>query len=151
MLTSIAALLICHQQVAESAEPRNDASCVAGAAARYRVPKELLQAIAKIESGGNYLATHKNKNGTEDIGLMQINSAWLPTLAKYGINRQSLFDPCISTHVAAWVLAGNFARYGYDWRAVDAYNTSKPIRYSIYTRKVARSLQYSPKKGTQIE
>ncbi len=33
--------------------------------------------------------TNKNTNGSEDIGLMQINSAHLPRLAKFGITRQS--------------------------------------------------------------
>ena len=36
---------------------------------------------------------------------MQINSSWLPILAKYGIAKSDLLNPCVNTHVGAWVLA----------------------------------------------
>lgn len=77
------------------------ASCFEEAASRYQVPVELLQAIAHVESGGNPHARNINKDGSEDVGLMQINSRWLPVLAKYGISREHLFDACLNTHVGA--------------------------------------------------
>ena len=83
------------------------------AAARYRVSSELLYAIARTESALDPQAVGRNRNGTRDIGLMQINSAWLPTLAAHGIGERDLFDPCTSIHVGAWILAGNVQRLGY--------------------------------------
>lgn len=51
---------------------------------------------------------------------MQINSSWLPKLARCGITEQSLYDPCTNTLVGAWVLAGNFRDLGYNWNAIGA-------------------------------
>ena len=45
----------------------------------------------------------RNRDGSRDIGLMQINSSWLPTLVGHGINDHHLFDACTSIHVGACV------------------------------------------------
>lgn len=115
-------------------------ACWDEAAARYQVDGALLYAIAQTESGMNPLALGRNRNGSRDIGLMQINSAWLPTLATYGISERDLYQPCTSIHVGAWVLAGNFHRLGYTWDAVGAYNAASPDLRLAYARKVHRNL-----------
>ena len=56
------------------------AACFEQAAQRYQVPVELLKAISTVESNGNPNAVNKNKNGSVDIGHMQINDWWLPKL-----------------------------------------------------------------------
>ena len=58
-------------------------ACWEQAASRYQVDPALLYAIARTESGVNLAAWHRNRDGSFDIGLMQINSAWFPTLAHY--------------------------------------------------------------------
>ena len=115
-------------------------ACWNEAAARYQVDSSLLYAIAQTESGMNPLAVGRNRNGSRDIGLMQINSAWLPTLAAYGISERDLFQPCTSIHVGAWLLAHNFQRLGYNWDAVGAYNAVSPELRLAYARKVHRNL-----------
>lgn len=45
-------------------------------AAMYNVPPYLMVAIAEVESAWNPNAIHRNNNGTEDRGLMQLNSSW---------------------------------------------------------------------------
>jgi soluble lytic murein transglycosylase-like protein len=121
-------------------------ACWDDAASRYQVNSTLLYAIARTESGLNPKAIGRNTNGSRDIGLMQINSAWLPTLARYGITERELFDPCTSIHVGAWILAGNIQRLGYTWDAVGAYNTPNPALARTYINKVRRHLQtdYTP-------
>src|SRR5690606_36371621 len=74
------------------------------------------------------------------IGLMQINSAWLPVLGRWGITEERLYEPCISAYVGAWILAGNIARHGRTWRAVGAYNAVTPSRQLAYVRKVQKQL-----------
>ena len=56
-------------------------ACWDDAAQRYQVSSALLYAIARTESGLNPQAVGRNGNGSRDIGLMQINSAWLPPMA----------------------------------------------------------------------
>ncbi|TFY90769.1 invasion protein IagB [Pseudomonas kairouanensis] len=100
------------------------AYCWGEVASRYDIEPELLQAIAAVESGYRADAmNHANRNGTWDIGLMQINSIHLPRLLKLGITEERLLaEPCLSVEVGASILAGFIQRFGYNWTAVGAYN-----------------------------
>lgn len=102
-------------------------ACWKEAAQRYGVPSELLYAIARTESNLNPQAvnrSHLQRTGSYDIGLMQINSTHLRTLARYGIRESDLYEPCINLHVGAWLLADSFSRRGVSWDAVGAYNAA---------------------------
>ncbi|ONH57125.1 invasion protein IagB [Pseudomonas cedrina subsp. cedrina] len=100
------------------------AYCWESAASRFDIEPELLQAIAAVESGFQAQAmNHANRNGTHDIGLMQINSIHLPRLIKQGITEERLInEPCLSVEVAASILAEFIQRFGYNWTAVGSYN-----------------------------
>lgn len=102
----------------------NVTACWEAAATRYGVDARLLYAVASVESSLNpNVINRDNPYGSSyDIGLMQINSSHLPKLSKYGITEVALLDACTNMHVGAWILAGNFARYGVTWEAVGAYN-----------------------------
>lgn len=116
-------------------------ACWEAAAARYGVNPHLLVAIAKTESGMNPRAINRsNKNGSYDIGLMQINSRWLPTLRKFGIEEEHLWDPCVNIHVGAWVLGDNMRRLGNSWEAVGAYNAANPELRLKYAQRVYRNI-----------
>ncbi|RJF92129.1 lytic transglycosylase domain-containing protein [Noviherbaspirillum saxi] len=108
---------------------------------KYGISPYLLHAIAKTESGLNPKAINRsNRNGTYDVGLMQINSSWLPTLARHGIKEEHLYEPCVSIEVGAWILAQNIRRLGYSWDAVGAYNSGNPNIGRKYATKVYRNL-----------
>jgi len=99
------------------------AYCWSRAGQQHAIEPELLQAIAEVESGQRSGAMNYNKDGTRDIGLMQINSSHLSRLGAQGITEQRLLDePCLSVQVGASVLAGFVSLYGYNWTAVGAYN-----------------------------
>ena len=98
------------------------ATCWEEAARTYNIPVSVLKAVAQTESHSRPGATHRNADGTHDVGLMQINSAWLPTLAQYGIQENDLRDACTNLKVGAWILARNAMRLGWNWDAIGAYN-----------------------------
>jgi soluble lytic murein transglycosylase-like protein len=117
------------------------ADCWRLVGAKYAVEPELLYAIAIVESGLRPDATNANKNGSRDLGLMQINSMHMPGLYKRGITEQRLLDePCLSIDVGASILVGFMSRYGYNWTAVGAYNAgnaaNKQEARLRYARKV---------------
>ena len=117
------------------------AHCFEQAGARYGIAPVLLEAISTVESGGNPQARNLNRDGSEDLGHMQINSRWLGILASYGIDRQKLLDPCLNTHVGAWILAQNVRQHGYGWEAVGAYNARSPAKRNAYSHRVAARLK----------
>lgn len=94
-----------------------------GAAQRYGVPPEILEAISLVESRRNPLAVGVNKNKTVDLGHMQVNSDWN---GKKGIDWSKLTDSQYCTYVAAWILANELQRYnGNIWDAVASYHIGK--------------------------
>ncbi|MCJ8204780.1 transglycosylase SLT domain-containing protein [Pseudomonas sp. RGM2987] len=120
--------------------------CWSRAGQLHAIEPALLQAIADVESGLKPDAINHNRNGTRDIGLMQINSIHLPRLRARGITEQRLLEePCLSVEVGASVLAEFIARYGYNWTAVGAYNAgNSPHRQAArlrYARKVWQRYQ----------
>jgi soluble lytic murein transglycosylase-like protein len=116
-------------------------ACWEQAAQKYGLNVHLLHAIAKTESSLNPAAVNRsNNNGSYDVGLMQINSSWLPRLRRYGIEEKDLYEPCVSIDVGAWILAHNIRQFGNTWAAVGAYNTPNPTRGLQYALRVYRNL-----------
>ena len=112
-------------------------ACFDRAAERYSVEKRLLKAIAKTESNFNPKAINQNSNQSTDIGILQINSFWLPTLAKFNIHSENLLNACVNIHIGAWILSQNIvSSQGNIWRAVGAYNAKSPDLQVIYANKV---------------
>jgi len=117
------------------------ADCLNDAAVYHHLSPALVHAIAQHESGMRANAVNENGDGSEDIGLMQINSSWLPTLSRYGINRSQLFNACVNAYVGSWILASNIKEFGMSWRAVGAYNARSPDKQLVYARAIYRRLQ----------
>lgn len=116
-------------------------ACWEEAGRKYGINPWLLVAIARTESGLNPRAVNRgNGNGSYDVGLMQINSAWLPMLRSYGIDEERLFEPCTNITVGAWILAQNMRRLGATWEAVGAYNAASHEKRVRYATSVYRNL-----------
>ena len=112
--------------------------CFLLAGERYGVSPLLLKAIARQESGLNPTALNRNANGSTDVGLMQINSSWLPVLARHGVKEADLRVPCANILVGAWILGSNFRSMGRNADALGAYNARDPVKRLAYARQVLR-------------
>ncbi|MEO7326566.1 MAG: lytic transglycosylase domain-containing protein [Dokdonella sp.] len=89
-----------------SPDPVHDIGyCVSQASDDFKVPRVVILLILDTE-GGWVGAEARNKNGTSDFGPMQVNSSWLPTLAKFGITRDLLQNhACTNIYTGTWILA----------------------------------------------
>ena len=84
------------------APQQNRVVCSISAAAEYKIPANIVLAVAEQEAGrpGLWVA---NRNGTYDVGSMQFNTAYLHDLKKYGIIPQDVAAAgCYSLDPAAW-------------------------------------------------
>ena len=112
--------------------------CFDEAGEMFGIPPELLQAIAKVESNYDPSAIHRNKNGSCDRGLMQINSWWADKLGSDVWTR--IDEPCVNVMVGAGILADLIKRHGYIWKSVGYYHSRDVVRQKTYIQKVHREL-----------
>jgi Transglycosylase SLT domain len=117
-------------------------ACMAVVAAFYRLPPEALPAIHRIE-GGHAGSVGHNRNGTDDLGIMQVNTAWLPELAhrthvpqsrlRIALIRQDCFNVAVAGAILRIYL--NEA-HGDAMTAIGYYHSHTPGRREAYAMRV---------------
>ena len=118
------------------------ADCFDDAAAYQKVNPTMLRGIQHVENApGNPKAIGRNKNGSVDYGLMQINSIHLPELKKHGIRRKDLMNSCKNIYVAAWLLRRSMNRYGNNWAAAGGYHSDALKERAKYAAKVQKAVK----------
>lgn len=128
-----------------SVTPPQYIQCFKDASNRFQIDHRLLIAIAQVESemvpGAIGYNRKKGVVVSEDVGLMQINSSWFPTLAGMGITRRDLIEkPCQNIYVGAWILAKNIAANGVNWESVGAYNAGFKNANAEFRLKYAKKV-----------
>ncbi|WP_144106812.1 lytic transglycosylase domain-containing protein [Paraburkholderia sp. BCC1886] len=112
------------------------ADCFDHAATAEGVSARLLRAIAHVESNSNPRAIRHNRNGSIDIGIMQINTVHMPELNKRGIHRRDLLNSCKNIYTAAWLLRRNLNAHQSLWTAVGNYHSATPKFHREYLHLV---------------
>lgn len=112
-------------------------SCINEAAYEYHIPAKLIISVLNVERGRAGLAV-RNKNGTYDLGPMQINSgAWWPMLYKYDITpREVLYNPCRNVSVGTWILAKAISNGQDLFSGIGNYHSAAPYYNKSYKLKV---------------
>lgn len=105
--------------------------CISKVSEKYGINPEIFYAIAKIESGFNPYAYRKNRNGTVDIGLMQINSQ---TARHFGYSPSQLWDICTNVEVAALKLRSCYQIYGESLKTIGCYHSNTAYHMRKYIR-----------------
>jgi hypothetical protein len=84
-------------------------ACMLTVAAAAHLPPRVLPVIHAIEGGAAGTIT-KDANGTEDLGVMQVNTLWVPAIAAAARMTPSaaqnhlVNDPCFNIAAAALIL-----------------------------------------------
>ncbi len=124
------------------------ATCIMLASQTYSVPPAVMVGIYKAE-GGKVGQEVRNTNGTADLGPMQINTLWIPQLAKHwgvseGVARQWVRDDaCTNTGVAAWILRSHLDETGSLSKAIAQYHSRTPHVGGRYKKRVIALMKQS--------
>jgi len=116
--------------------------CSISAAAQYGIPANVMLAVAERENGRPGLA-RRNSNGTDDLGAMQLNTAYIASLRRYGITPADALAPgCYSYNLAAWRIRGHIAHDKGDlWTRAANYHSYTPAKNQIYRASLIESAQ----------
>ena len=126
--------------------PQALALCIFTAAQTYVVPPSVILGILSVE-GGRIGQAVKNTNDTYDLGPMQINTLWIPELAKFwNVDKKEATrlvrdDPCINIGVGAWILRKNMDRTGSLNKGIAHYHSGTPKLGSKYRKKVISAMK----------
>ncbi len=89
---------------------------------------------------------HRNSNGTEDLGVMQVNTTWLPYLSVYTrlpeeeVRARLLGRVCFNVAAAGLIMRIYLDETGGDlMRAVGDYHSHTPALNQDYQVRVLRS------------
>jgi soluble lytic murein transglycosylase-like protein len=93
--------------------------------------------------GGRPGLESPNKDGSADLGVMQINTLWIAPLARHTgqpesmIRRRLLHDPCFNIATAGAIVRIYLNRSnGNLMQAIGDYHSHTPVRNSSYRLKV---------------
>jgi hypothetical protein len=137
--------------LAHRAQPagRDDAklaACILEASEGRRWLEKTLWGLRDQEAGW-IGAQVKNRNGTHDLGPLQVNSWWVPKLAKL-TGRQAahihwwlVHDPCFNVRTARWIFLSALSETRDYWKAIGVYHSPSSWRQSTYAVNVARRMR----------
>jgi soluble lytic murein transglycosylase-like protein len=115
------------------------AACLMLASHTYQVPPAVMIGIMHVEGGRVGQEVGPNFNGTYDLGPMQVNTAWVPMLARaWGLDQRTARavvrdDGCVNVKVAAWILHKGITETGSVYGGIAHYHSATPwlgVRYA---------------------
>jgi hypothetical protein len=113
-------------------------------AAFYQLPPQALPAIHAVENGRAGIV-RRNRNGSEDLGLMQINTLWLPLLSRgtglsiTRLRRALIQQECFNVAVAGAILRIYLHETGDLAKAIGYYHSHTPALSEAYQARVFSS------------
>lgn len=126
------------------------AACLLLASQTYQVPPAVMIGIMHIEGGHVGQQVGPNVNGTYDLGPMQVNTRWMPELARaWSVDHRTAHrlvrdDGCVNVRVAAWILSKKIKEAGSLYGGIAYYHSATP---GIGTRYAAKVVGLMERKG----
>ena len=128
-------------------------ACMVAAASFHHLPVQALAAIQSVE-GGTVGAIIGNKDGSADLGLMQVNTQWVPAIARATranpevVRTKLIQDGCYNVKVAAAILdVYKVEAHGNMLEAVGFYHSHTPALKAAYQTKVLAAASNLRKRG----
>ena len=128
-------------------------ACMALVASIYHLPPRVLPSIQAIE-GGWPGAVIRNANGSEDLGVMQVNTLWIGPLVRYtglpapAVRQKLVALPCFNIAAAGAILRNYMDEANGDlMQAIGYYHSHRPalgLPYQVRVRDAAAMLFSRP-------
>jgi hypothetical protein len=117
-------------------------ACMLAVATFYGLPPRVLPAIQAVE-GGQVGTASRNSDGSEDLGVMQVNTRWLgpiaqlTSLSEATVRERLTGDACFNIAAAGAILHGHLQQANGDlMRAVGNYHSRTPELHAAYAARV---------------
>jgi hypothetical protein len=130
-------------------------ACMTLVASLYNLPPRVLPSIHAVE-GGQVATAHPNRDGSEDLGYMQVNTRWLPLLSRYtgqtkeAVRQNLLSRVCYNVAAAGLIMRTYLDETSGDlMRAIGDYHSHTPPLNRAYQAMVLGSAAklFSPNKN----
>ena len=122
------------------------ANCISQAAHGNEWLEKTLWALRDQEAGW-VGAEVVNTNGTHDLGVLQVNSAWVPRISQL-VGRSAVqvrswlvHDPCFNVAAARWIFLSALGQTRDYWKAIGVYHSPTASRQGFYATGVAAHLR----------
>jgi soluble lytic murein transglycosylase-like protein len=128
--------------------------CLDQIASHYQVPPAIIRSISEVEGGRPGIKVGPNRDGSYDLGLMQINTRWVDgsfnvDLRTFGVTeRELLSNDCTNLAVGAWLLRYHMDRHGNWETAAAAYHAGESKRHARYAKAYAAKVMRALKRLT---
>src|SRR5262249_685639 len=129
--------------------------CMLAASAFYHLPPRVLPTLQAVEGGAPGIVSN-DTNGSADLGVMQVNTVWVPPLARItrmteaAVTARLTDDPCLNTAAAAAIVRYHLTETNGDlMAAIGRYHSHTPALGMAYREKVlakARTMFRTPTK-----
>lgn len=122
------------------------ARCIRIAARGHGWLEKTLWGLREQEAGwiGAEIA---NSNGTHDLGPLQINTWWVPRIARlvdrseHQVRHWLRYNACFNAEAARWIFLSGLETTGDYWKAVGVYHSPTAWRQRNYASKVAMHMR----------
>ncbi len=117
-------------------------ACMALVAHFYHLPPRVLPSIQRVE-GGQVGSVQTNRDGSQDLGVMQVNTRWLPALARVTrlpedtVRARLIGDACFNIAAAGAVMRTYLNEtHGRLMQAIGDYHSHTPELNQTYQMQV---------------
>jgi len=116
--------------------------CIHEAAQCFQINPLIIKAIIWQESNNRQNVVNFNKNKTQDVGIMQINSIHFNTLKSQGISEKELREnSCANIFSGSWILNKVIKNHGYSWEGIGRYHSKTPYHRDRYVSRLIVTLR----------